>query len=630
MLHRVTLLLLLLSIVSFGQKTDSTKQKEIEQLEKDLISISDVSNEENGTILLKLSELYWRVEPQKGIDYGKKAISFYEKYNHKKLPDALVNTAIAFHYQGEIDSTIYYTRKILALKNQNLSIHHLGVTHNLLCVSYKKKGAYNLALKNGEKALDYFREINDSIRIPGTLDNIAGIYNKMGNYEKSLQYSLQSLRIFEKNNDSFSTAITHFNISNLYSNIKKYDKSKEYLSKALKIIKQYDNDYFLADIYNNFGSLYTDIKKPDSAYYFYKKALKFYKKAKVKNGIAVATQNIGINHINKKEYSKGIPYLTDAYTIFTELHSNEDLLDISTDLGKAYLETGQTDLAKKYLNQALQLSRSNKNVRLRLKTLEQFQDFAISNEQFEKAYGYQKDFFKLRDSVNSIETQKQIADLDKKYQTEKKEKEIEKLKNQEKIQKTKNNSLMTSIGSLIGFMLLASYFIYQKRKKEKAISKLKLTQTHLKQQQLEQELEYKNKQLTTYAINIMQRNKLLQNYLNILDEIKPDNTSQTPAQYKSLKREINKTIQSKKDWESFKTYFEETNKRFVDKLTQYSPNLTNNDFRLAALIKLGMTNKEIASIFNISSQSVKNGLYRLKKKMQIVDSENLRSFLKKL
>jgi tetratricopeptide (TPR) repeat protein len=627
MLRRFILFILLFSTISYGQKTDSTKQKEIEQLEKEL---TNISGEKEGVILLKLSELYWKVEPQKGINYGKKAILYYQENDIDKLPDAYINSAVAFYYHGELDSTIYYTKRILHLNNQELSTHHLGVIYNILCVAYKNKGSYGLALENGEKALKYFQESNDSTRIPGTLDNIANIYNRMGNYQKSLQYSLESLRAFEKNNDLYDVAITHSNIADLYSNIKKYDKSKQHLTQALAIIKKTDDDYFLADVYNNLGSLYTNTQKPDSAFYYYNKALQFYKKANVKKGIAVATQNIGSSYINKGEYSKGIPFLTDAYSVFTKLHANEDLIDVSIDLGKAYLQTGQTDLARKYLYQSLQLSKKIKNIRLRLKILEQLQDLAVKNKQFEQAYKYQKQFFKLRDSVNSIEAQRQIADLDKKYQNEKKEKEIEKLRNKENVQKVKNNSLMILVGSLIGLILLASYFIYQKRKKETAISKLELEQSHLQQQQLEQELEYKNKQLATHAINIMQRNKLLQNYLNILDEIKLDDTSQTSVSYKSLKREINKTIQSKKDWESFKTYFEETNKSFVDNLIRYNPNLTNNDFRLAALIKLGMTNKEIASIFNISSQSVKNGLYRLKKKMQIADSENLRSFLKKL
>jgi len=627
LLRKFAVLLLFFSSFSYAQHPDTSNHKEIEKLQKEL---NEVAPHKKGGILLKLSELYWREKPSKAIEYGKQAIVFYHKKDISKLPDAYINTAIAFYYLGEMDSTIYYSKKIITDSQNNLSEQHYGVLYNILCVANRRKGNYPLALDYGEKALDYFNKTKDSTRIPGTLDNMASIYERMGDYKKSLDFSLQSLQAFEHNKDTANMAATHFNIANLYASIENWDKATLHLDASTDLSKKTNDNYLLADSYNNYGTLYLDTNRPDLAFDYLTKALKIYNKLGVNSGIAVATQNMGLVFAKKKEYTQAITYLNKAIQLFEKLHSLGDLTEAYRDLGDTYKQTNQLGLSEHFLQLSLQNAQKIHSANLQLKALQSIRELYHYNKNYKKAYQYEVRFHALKDSIENNHIKQQMAELDKKYQNEKKEKEIKILKSNEKIQKERSKTLLIIIGSLGVFIILGYYFIHQKRKKEKAISTLELEQATLKKQQLEQELEYKNKQLASHAINIMQRNKMLQSYLNILEEIEPDSNCKTPVQYKSLKRTIHKTIQSKKDWESFKTYFEETNKSFVDSLMQQNPDLTNNDFRLAALIKLGMTNKEIASIFNISSQSVKNALYRLKKKMHLNEKENVRSFLKKL
>ncbi len=89
-------------------------------------------------------------------------------------------------------------------------------------------------------------------------------------------------------------------------------------------------------------------------------------------------------------------------------------------------------------------------------------------------------------------------------------------------------------------------------------------------------------------------------------------------------------MSSDKEWETFKMYFEQVNKDFFEKLRRHNHNITPTEERMAALIKLGLTNKEIASILNITHQSVKNARYRLKRKLGLKPEEDLREFLDNL
>src|SRR5699024_7119713 len=81
------------------------------------------------------------------------------------------------------------------------------------------------------------------------------------------------------------------------------------------------------------------------------------------------------------------------------------------------------------------------------------------------------------------------------------------------------------------------------------------------------------------------------------------------------------------DWEQFRLYFEEVHTGFLDALKKQYPELTANELRLSALVKLSLTSKEIATILGITPDSVKTARYRLRKKLGMKTEENLTEFM---
>jgi len=586
---------------------------------------------EIASIQLKLSELYWKIDTQKAIVYGKSALKIYEKNRHPDAAKALINTAIAFYYQGNLDSVISYAQSITPLKFPELSARQHGVVYNILSVAFKNKGEQNKALPYARKALENFRISGDSLRLAGVLDNISNIYMQKGEYKTSLEYSLQSLRIFEKLNSPYDIALTHSNIAILCGYMQKYDLEKKQIFKALQYVRQTGDKYFEADLYNNLGSNYLNYDQIDSAYYYYSEALKFYKQAKVQSGIAISHQNLGLISIEKNEWQKGIAQLQKAYNLFKELNSKKDLIDTANDLAVAMIYTGNMPAAKKYLIEAENLNTQIKNANLQLKILKNFSEFYSTNRQYDSAFVFQNRYYQLKDSIENIQVQKQIAELDKKYQTEKKEKQISLLKNEKKWQQIRLRNLSIVSIVILLFMLVSGYLFYQKRKKEKALALLEKEKISMQKQQLEQELNFTKRQLTAYAVNIMHRNKMLNHFLKILTDSKKTNDAiQLKKLISQLKKDIKQTLNSDIQWKKFEGIFAKINPGFIKKFGALSPQITENDFRMASLIKLGMSNKEIASIFNISPQSVKNNLYRLKKKIGLDNGTSLRSFIMKM
>ncbi|MBL0048052.1 MAG: hypothetical protein IPP32_08165 [Bacteroidetes bacterium] len=95
----------------------------------------------------------------------------------------------------------------------------------------------------------------------------------------------------------------------------------------------------------------------------------------------------------------------------------------------------------------------------------------------------------------------------------------------------------------------------------------------------------------------------------------------------SLTKLINKGLNHDKEWTDFNSHFESINKNFYARLKQSYPDISPNDLRICALIKLNLSTKEMAGILNISPDSVKTARYRLRKKLQLNTEDNLTDFI---
>ena len=89
---------------------------------------------------------------------------------------------------------------------------------------------------------------------------------------------------------------------------------------------------------------------------------------------------------------------------------------------------------------------------------------------------------------------------------------------------------------------------------------------------------------------------------------------------KKLIKKINNHLVDKEDWLAFELHFRNAHAQFFDNLREKHPNLSSNDIKLSAYLKLNLSSKEIASLMNIAISSVEQGRYRLRKKLEL-DSE---------
>ncbi len=122
-------------------------------------------------------------------------------------------------------------------------------------------------------------------------------------------------------------------------------------------------------------------------------------------------------------------------------------------------------------------------------------------------------------------------------------------------------------------------------------------------------------------MSLINKNELLQGIKNDLLHLQ-DNASR-----KEVARVIDKNLSNNSDWEFFKKAFNNADKDFLNKIKSLHPNLTANDLKFCAFLRLNLSSKEIAPLLNISVRSVEIKRYRLRKKLSLEHSENLIDYI---
>lgn len=158
----------------------------------------------------------------------------------------------------------------------------------------------------------------------------------------------------------------------------------------------------------------------------------------------------------------------------------------------------------------------------------------------------------------------------------------------------------------------------------------------LKTEQLEQDIKHKSQELSSTALNLIQKNEILNDIasqLASLQKVVASETSSKVAIQKNISKlqtSIEKSISGDDNWDAFNKTFDIVYQDYTKRLAENHPNLTNSDKRLCCYLRMGLTSKEIAPLINISSKSVEMARYRLRKKIDLSPEVSLTEYLTSL
>jgi phosphate/sulfate permease/DNA-binding CsgD family transcriptional regulator len=208
-------------------------------------------------------------------------------------------------------------------------------------------------------------------------------------------------------------------------------------------------------------------------------------------------------------------------------------------------------------------------------------------------------------------------------------------------------------GIIVFFALIISILIYivfyQQRKRlktenqllsqqnesynaQKALTDLEITAIQNEKETLRRKLESKRKDFIDAALNLSEQRDFLETILNEINSIRhiDDDDNSISQKLLALENLIKQRMSFKSEKEDFYGQIEQVHRDFLQKLETSFPDLTDNEKRLAAMLRLSLPGKEIATLMNISPKSVEIARYRLKKKLGLSKDENLINFINNL
>lgn len=494
-------------------------------------------------------------------------------------------------------------------------------------VYYWSQSDFAQSLASFKQSLEIFERLGKKNRVSATLNNIGNIYDELGDYESALDYQLRALRLKEELGLSErNIANSYINIGNIHVEMDNDSLALVYYNRSVSMMAALGDSAFVAEGQMNIASVKRNLGQDREAISMYKSALKYFRKHNQSYDIASSLDGLGQEYFSIGELDSALACYQESSQLNTEF-GNEDLLSLNyRNIGEIYAEKGNYTAAISFLLKGLAISERLEtqkelvhDYRVLSKTYKKMGDYKRALEFHEKYLDQQFDVF-------DSDKDKAISELQIKYETEKKESEIAIQNEQIKIlrQEAEISELRRTllISGIIGLIIIGALVIYSFSQKMKRVN----IEKEQEKAGYEKELNFRKKELTTHTLHLVQKNELLEELKDKLTLISKSATEN--------KRELNRIVQiikndsvAEKDWENFKMYFEQVHEDFDLKLRERFNDLTSNEMRLAALMKMNLTTKEMANILNISPDSVNKARYRLRKKLKLGTDDSLTDFI---
>ncbi len=532
---------------------------------------------------------YKAAEPQKSLDFGFLALESFK--DEEEITLEYVNTN---YYLGEV----YYF-----IREYKTAFEYLSKSLEL----------YDL-LKPSK------RRNKNVVKPPWVLNAIGVVYYQKRDYvnaEKFYNEALDNFQLFDTNYDDEK----YYGINTSLLNLSLIKRDQGDLKSSEDLLDQVLERYItiaagkptdILQVYIAYMELFFESGDDESFINYYNKIkaehetnLSLDDNLFKESQISYARANLVYANFlkSKSRLEESIKYLNLAKDLFESIP--QMIPNVNLEISNTFYTMGMNNEAKELIQQNLSDQNANQSQKL--------DNFKL----LEKIYtdeGSTNNLLSVKDSIIFYNEDPLIKQEEDEFNT------LENLilvsEKQDDLNKSRlrtNRIILVSIlsSSILILILLSFKFNFDLQKEKNA-------RLNLEKDKIKEELKLKRRELFSKINFISQRNE----YLNkIRDQIGSDNTNQN-----QLKAEIKNITNSEKAYEEFDKMFSQVYPKFYKRLNA-SAKLSQTDIRLASYIKMNHTNNEISRISGISLRTVESQRYRLSKKLNLSNGQDLNSYI---
>lgn len=451
---------------------------------------------------LALGREFSSYDTDKAAEYLRKALKLSVRIkDHGKAASTLLYFGhVAYYNEHDYNKASDYYKKAKILFKGTGDINGAAESVNMIGLVKKNQGELHESLVIFDEAMELFKMADNKVMAAACLNNIANVHQQQGNYDRSAEYFNEVLAIGEKIDDNLTLARGYNNLGIIYYYKGDYPEAIRLHHKSLDLYEELQNIPGIASCYNNIGNIYNDMKDYPNAELYFNKALALAERSGNKYGISVCLNNLGLIYAasgdhnmaleayersigifdelgnkvqkaavlkdmanifrEKEEYNKALDHYKQSLEVLQEEGDKRGVFICLKEIGLLYARLGKTSKALNYMNEALTYAEktgSYDNLKIAYYNLYYVHEQAGNHIQ---ALDYHKLYTNIKDSLFDEEKHKQLAELQTKFETEKKEQSIQLLTEKNEVQKLQIARERYIIAGISGFFILAAIITF--------------------------------------------------------------------------------------------------------------------------------------------------------------------------
>ncbi len=463
--------------------------------------------------------------------------------------------------------------------------HRLGkanLLHNLGLLRYER-GKWREGLSDLYQSLELFEDLGQRLQETGVVGDIASVMIDAGDFEAALNWYRRALETSQEIGDIRGTALVLNNLGSLHCNLRRHQEARDYLEESLKLKESLGNPYEIASTLINLGDVCADLDRNDEAAAYYRRCIDICTAGEDRRNLGLALLGTARLHRREGEIDFALASLNKALEMFRQIGLPKETVLLLTEQGELLLETDR-DQALRRLNEAMETAGEYDLRREQIRIHAALSRAYEGLRKYARALAHHKEFERLRSEIGNEESERRYLRLSVIHEVER-----------------------------------------QKRSRQLAEKQAEILR--LEKERLQSEGEHRQKELTTTAMFLTQKNDLLEKLRRKLKDLGREGPGRMKSQVASLLCEIDGAIDTGRSWETFEQQFRHVHGDYLERLAARHPNLSPTELKVCALLKIGLTTKETARILNIEPRSVETYRGRIRKKIGMSVGGSLQAYL---
>jgi len=562
-----------ITVSAFMASSDTAD--DIATMEAELAAVEN--DEERIALLHEYCRRLLYSHPQQALTYAKKALSLaatHKQRSGQALSYLLIGNV--HHHLGNHDRAEHHLEKARRLATQSDDRRTIAESLNVLGMVYNGMGRYRQSIESLNESLSLYRDVDPS-RVRVILNNLAPVYSQLGDYATGLDCLCQSLPLYEDAGES--TAGVELHIGMIHAGMQNWKDARTHTERALDLSRREGNLRGEGSALKNLATIQAELGELDHAIESARAAL----------DIANRTDHASLKVLSMQSIAACL-FMCDR--IDESLQWHQQTLALAGELDQ------RVAVGVQHLNIAIiyqRLGNSDEAIPLALQAIAVAEEIGY-RELERNAHQLISEMFELRnDAIAALQHFRKAMAI-----------------NEDLLGREMQNAINR---------------IQMRAEMEKAERDREILR--LKTERLELEMQHKTKELTSLAMQLVQKNEML-------DELKKqigglaasrNGVSGGSGALAPIIRQIETSRNSEKEWEIFEQQFRALHPEFMDEMARSCPELSPTELKVCALLKINLATKEIANILCSSVRTIEDHRYRIRTKLGLPKGGSLGSYL---